>query len=622
MLKRLLLFASVLSLSLLAGTKAQASQYYIRFNIHSPNELSEFIKILSIDDVKGDTVYAYANDRQFAEFKSTGRDYTILPNPGDLITPRIARSPSEAQNWDVYPTYQGYLDLMAQFEANHSSLCRVINIGSTAQGRQLLVLKISDSLDTNEDEPEVFYSSTMHGDEVTGYIMMLRLIDSLLTSYGTDPRITKMVDSMEIYINPLANPDGTYFGGDDGVDGAIRYNANWVDLNRNFPDPAAGSHPDGEAWQPETVAMMNFMLAHHFAISANFHGGAEVFNYPWDTWSRLHPDDTWWRQAGRRFADTVHANAVSGYMTYRDNGITNGYAWYRVTGGRQDYMNYFRHGREVTIEISNIKMPEGDSLPKYWTYLRKSLLNYLSEALYGVRGTVTSAESGLPIAARVTVVSHDADSSQIYTDPAIGDYHRFLAPSTWAFQFDANGFESQTITGITVANFSVVAVNVQLQPAAIPPLGIVTTTVPDGWVDKAYSQQLDAMGGVPPYVWSDVNGGLVGTGLTLSIDGLLAGTPSYAEQIDFTARVLDQDSDSSTSSFSFTVYMNGDADGSGTINISDAVYLIAYIFAGGPAPSPAGRGDADCSDSINISDAVYLIAYIFSHGPAPCVESK
>ena len=90
---------------------------------------------------------------------------------------------------------------------------------------------------------------------------------------------------MEIYITPLANPDGTYHGGNNTVSGAWRGNANGIDLNRNYWDPADGQHPDGEVWQTETIANMNFMAAHHFVISANFHGGAEVVNYPWDTWS-------------------------------------------------------------------------------------------------------------------------------------------------------------------------------------------------------------------------------------------------------------------------------------------------------------------------------------------------
>jgi hypothetical protein len=69
-------------------------------------------------------------------------------------------------------------------------------------------------------------------------------------------------------------------------------------------------------------------------------------------------------------------------------------------------------------------------------------------------------------------------------------------------------------------------------------------------------------------------------------------------------------------------YICGDANGSGSVNISDAVSLIAYIFSGGPAPNPLAAGDANCSGSINVSDAVYLIAYIFAGGPAPCAGCK
>lgn len=65
-------------------------------------------------------------------------------------------------------------------------------------------------------------------------------------------------------------------------------------------------------------------------------------------------------------------------------------------------------------------------------------------------------------------------------------------------------------------------------------------------------------------------------------------------------------------------YTCGDADGNSIVNISDAVYLIAYIFGGGGAPNPLLAGDADCNAIVNISDAVYLIAYIFGGGSAPC----
>ncbi|MBU2100019.1 hypothetical protein KKB11_02195, partial [Candidatus Micrarchaeota archaeon] len=61
----------------------------------------------------------------------------------------------------------------------------------------------------------------------------------------------------------------------------------------------------------------------------------------------------------------------------------------------------------------------------------------------------------------------------------------------------------------------------------------------------------------------------------------------------------------------------GDADASSAVDIDDVVYLIAYIFSGGPEPVPYWTGDADGSTAIDIDDVVYLISYIFSGGPAP-----
>ena len=58
------------------------------------------------------------------------------------------------------------------------------------------------------------------------------------------------------------------------------------------------------------------------------------------------------------------------------------------------------------------------------------------------------------------------------------------------------------------------------------------------------------------------------------------------------------------------------------VDISDAVYLIAYIFSGGLAPDPVLAGDANCDNTVDISDVVYLIAYIFSGGQAPCAGCK
>jgi hypothetical protein len=74
----------------------------------------------------------------------------------------------------------------------------------------------------------------------------------------------------------------------------------------------------------------------------------------------------------------------------------------------------------------------------------------------------------------------------------------------------------------------------------------------------------------------------------------------------------------SIDTFTFITMTLGSADSNVIVNVSDAVFLINYIFAGGPAPNPLLEGDANCDGKVNISDAVYLIAYIFAGGPPPC----
>ncbi|MFW9817486.1 MAG: thrombospondin type 3 repeat-containing protein, partial [Candidatus Thorarchaeota archaeon] len=65
-------------------------------------------------------------------------------------------------------------------------------------------------------------------------------------------------------------------------------------------------------------------------------------------------------------------------------------------------------------------------------------------------------------------------------------------------------------------------------------------------------------------------------------------------------------------------YLCGDADSEKTINVGDAVFLVNYIFKGGPAPEPLDAGDANCDSDVNVGDAVYLVNYIFKGGPEPC----
>jgi Zinc carboxypeptidase/Carboxypeptidase regulatory-like domain/Secretion system C-terminal sorting domain len=423
----------------------------IRFIRPQSVSIDELTRNLSIDNKKGDTITAYASEKQFIWF--TGKQI-----PFDVLTPRFVANParshekSKASPWDAYPSYREYLQMMESYAANYPDQCMLQEFGTTVNGRKLLAVKISDNPLTDEAEPVFLYTSTIHGDEGTGFMLMLRLIDSLLTSYPTSEEVKELVDNTEIWINPLFNPDGFYFASDSLYFNSTRFNANYSDLNRNFPDPLAGDHPDAMEWQPETIAMMDFMKQHPIVLAANLHDGAELVNYPWDDRTIRHADDSWYIQLARQFADTVHYYSPEGFFTDEDNGITNGSDWYIVYGGRQDYVNYFLHGREVTIELSHVKSPDPSELTTLWNYYKKSLIGTIQQIHPGIHGTITNADSGAPLRAMIEIPGHDRDSSQVFSSAKTGKFYRLLPAGNYTFTVTSPGYISQNIKFSLTAN--------------------------------------------------------------------------------------------------------------------------------------------------------------------------
>lgn len=484
----LVTFSSIVSFGqttdeIIAKLFKNRGELYFKFELNSPKEILTLTKIISIDNLKGTTVYAYANPIEFLRFLELGYDYEALTPPSMLNTAEMRDQVTVKgiTDWDFYPTYQAYVSMMYQFQADYPGLCQVVSIGQSIQGRELLFARISDNVGLDEGEPQFMYTGTIHGDETTGYILLLRLIDYLLTNYGSDPRITNMVNNLDIWINPASNPDGTYHGGNNTVNGATRYNANGVDLNRNYPDPQDGPHPDGNPWQVETIAFMNFAENHHFVSSANTHGGTEVCNYPWDTWATLHADDVWWQYVCHEYADTAQFYSPNGYMNEFDDGITNGYAWYEVAGGRQDYMTYFHQCREFTLEMSDTKLLPANQLPALWQYNYRSLLNYMEQTMFGIQGTVTDATSGNPLKAEVFIGNHDADSSWVYSGETTGKYARLIHAGSWNVTFSATGYFPQTIQNVAVVNRQLTTLDVQLIPGSlIPDFAASSTNIPVG----------------------------------------------------------------------------------------------------------------------------------------------
>jgi hypothetical protein len=428
----------------LRGIIAEKGQAEVIITGLNRQTIDRLTRIYSIQSVKDKSIHILLSPLTVEKFIAEGYQYQLVEradNKGVLSSANL----TEAMAWDSYPSYVQYDSIMRFLASSYPSICLLDTIGTSLNGKLVLVLKISDNCKTDEPEPEVFYTSGIHGDETAGFILMLRLSEYLLKNYSLNNRVKNLVDNLEIWINPLANPDGTYRNS-NYILSPVRFNANGYDLNRNFPDPDGPVVPR----QKETLDMVRFMAEHRFALSANFHSGEEVVNFPWDRWPFEHADNDWFYMISRAWADTVHLYSGPGYMNFLDNGVTNGYDWYKVNGGRQDYVTYSMNGREVTVELDQDFVTPASDLNNIWQYNYRSLLGYLENAMYGIHGQVIDALNNDPVPARIFIEEYDKDSSQVYSDTLSGFFTRFLLPGSYDLTFTAEGYRDTTISNIVV----------------------------------------------------------------------------------------------------------------------------------------------------------------------------
>jgi len=352
----------------------------------------------------------------------------------------MADSVEQMRQWNRYPTYQVYRQMMRQWAGDYPSVASLVEVGKSAGGREILGLRITAPGDTTLRTP-VLISSSIHGNETTGYLLSLRLIDSLCKAdYNTGSRL---LSRCVIYVVPLLNPDGTYRLGDSTVRGFTRENANNVDLNRNFP---GGSHTERE---PETQSVINLCNSRRFAFSISLHGGDEVVNYPWDSYMRGDmslPDLQWWRTISERYVATCRKLNDRYLRSVCDEGHVYGSDWYRVDGGMQDWQYSAMRCRETTLELSNTKTIYPENLDYYWNLTREAITDFLGNAAVGFCGRITDLD-GNPIEdATVLIEGHDENCSSVITRKD-GSYFRPTLPDQrLEVCVVANGYVSQCMS--------------------------------------------------------------------------------------------------------------------------------------------------------------------------------
>ncbi|XP_025409456.1 carboxypeptidase M-like isoform X2 [Sipha flava] len=382
---------------------------------------------------------------------ATGAGYAVDSVYGNLHY--SSQDLVQDQNYQLEFKYHDY-DKMTKFLRTTSSrfpnLTALYSIGKSVQGRDLWVMVVSSSpYEHMIGKPDVKYVANMHGNEAVGRELMLHLIQYLVNSYSVDPYIRWLLDNTRIHVLPSMNPDGFEVAREGQCDGGQgRYNARGFDLNRNFPDYFKQNNKRG---QPETDAVKEWTSKIQFVLSGGLHGGALVASYPFDNTPNsmfqsytstpsLTPDDDVFKHLSLTYSrnhPTMNQGVAckTGTPTF-NNGITNGAAWYPLTGGMQDF-NYVWYGcMEVTLELSCCKYPPSSELPKLWEENRLSLVKFLAEAHRGVHGFVMD-EHGNPIEkASLKVKGRDVG----FQTTKYGEFWRILLPGVYKLEIYGDGY--------------------------------------------------------------------------------------------------------------------------------------------------------------------------------------
>jgi len=372
----------------------------------------------------------------------------------------------------TYHTHAQVGALLYQAMVDHPAIADTFIIGNSVQGREIWGIRISDNVGTEEAEPEIRLSATMHGNEPPPLEMLLYLVEFLTDEYATDPDAQYIVDNFELHIIPLHNPDGHAVGD--------RENYNGVDLNRNFPVPDGSIGDDGTYdEEPETIHYKTYSANQNFVTGMDGHSGAVVVNYPWDYTYDLTPDD----EAIEQFALEYSTYNLPMYNGSFSQGITRGCLWYVTEGSIQDWSYHETGAIHVIIEYSDAFTPAASALDSLWEEDNKqSFIHWIQASRYGVNGIVTGSDTGLPLDATIAV---DGIDKPVYTDPDFGDYYKLLDSGTYDITFSASGYIPETHYGVSTTWGTPTVLNVDLDPVAY---GDVSGTV----VEAGSGTPLDA----------------------------------------------------------------------------------------------------------------------------------
>lgn len=278
---------------------------------------------------------------------------------GDSREERLTQSGSRGTYpfSDHYPTVSEIYGWYDELETNYSDLVKKINYGQSYEGRDLFVMKISDNVDVNEDEPEVLINGGTHAREWSGHQTSAYFMWRILDEYDTNDTIHWLINNREIFVAVVVNPDGYIYDGNGDLsayEGAgWRKNRNdstpteavGVDLNRNWDidwengnddESADDYHGEAPFSEPETKYFSDWMKTRDIESYQDIHSFAGTLLIPWCYTGDPSPHDSFYRETAKDMTSlTSMLGDNSSHYTYGQPDETIGYS---ASGGSIDWV--------------------------------------------------------------------------------------------------------------------------------------------------------------------------------------------------------------------------------------------------------------------------------------------
>jgi len=280
-------------------------------------------------------VVVYPED--LSSIAEAGLRYQVIHE--DMVSYYQSRNPLNT-TMGGFLTFSEILDTIDVLHENYPNLISARDsIGASWEGRALWVFKLSDNVDIDEDEPEVFYNALIHAREPITWAWQLYYINWLLANYGDDPVATEIIDERELFFLPVFNPDGYEYNRQTNPNGGGMWRKNrrsgdGVDLNRNWgymwgydnqgssPNPYDETYRGPEAFsEPETQAVREYILSRSFQFICNAHAYGNYFLYPFGYEDIYTPDHNIFQVIGDS-AETLcgYSAGTAWELLYNTNG--------------------------------------------------------------------------------------------------------------------------------------------------------------------------------------------------------------------------------------------------------------------------------------------------------------